>query len=444
MGNFQTKDLTFYNDQDYSYIYQSKLPQINILNPVLENYRHKLVSNFMREFMDIMINSGIFARRFTDKNKNIKSEKAFTRWLIIQISLGKATIDPLIPNQLDDDHFDQIQVDMKNWMDIEIEDDVKEELVSKTVEALNIEEKLEMMIKDILKFVEKNKIKTEDFQGVKIYKKDIGPDYILSIDNLKKIKISKHNYGRIKLLYDHQLSFADRVRQMNDDRKFLYYLYILLLRYETLGPGGSRQGAMSQELFNDMNDLIGSFELYAGAINSSSNNYTSLFYDIEKHFGSRGNVFSFKPIRGFYQANPPCDETVVEMSIDFAIRWLNDSEEPLVILILVPPWDDDDVDYQFSSFQGNNKLSKSGLITYGFSGTDRRIMYSQHHQRGQDCPYRSPNIFLMQNEASSKIINMGNPKLKSLVDMILDQNIPLKNQGEVLPGEVKKCPNKIV
>ena len=36
------------------------------------------------------------------------------------------------------------------------------------------------------------------------------------------------------------------------------------------------------------------FELYGSAINALSDNYCSLFYDIEKYFGSKGNFFDIE------------------------------------------------------------------------------------------------------------------------------------------------------
>lgn len=46
-------------------------------------------------------------------------------------------------------------------------------------------------------------------------------------------------------------------------------------------------------MFNDIK-FENQFELFASAINTYTNNYCSLFYDIEQYFGSQGNIFNYK------------------------------------------------------------------------------------------------------------------------------------------------------
>ena len=53
------------------------------------------------------------------------------------------------------------------------------------------------------------------------------------------------------------------------------------------------------------------FELFGSCFNHVYNKYCSLYYDLERYFGSVGNFFNIKLNEGIYFANPPFDETIM-------------------------------------------------------------------------------------------------------------------------------------
>ena len=80
------------------------------------------------------------------------------------------------------------------------------------------------------------------------------------------------------------------------------------------------------------------FELFGSGINTLSDHYCSLFYDIEKHFGSKGNFFDIKLYKGIYWCNPPYIETLMSDAADLLIYHMN-KHNNIGYLITIPIWD---------------------------------------------------------------------------------------------------------
>ena len=58
-----------------------------------------------------------------------------------------------------------------------------------------------------------------------------------------------------------------------------------------------------------------SFETFASAINHQTEYFCSVSPDIEKYFGSFGNFFNTKMIKGCYNFNPPFQEDIINDGI---------------------------------------------------------------------------------------------------------------------------------
>ena len=54
-----------------------------------------------------------------------------------------------------------------------------------------------------------------------------------------------------------------------------------------------------------------------------------MFYDIEKHFGSFGSFYLIKYIKGFYIANPPYDDLLLNKMVNKFINNISKSNEQL-------------------------------------------------------------------------------------------------------------------
>jgi hypothetical protein len=118
------------------------------------------------------------------------------------------------------------------------------------------------------------------------------------------------------------------------------YIFCLVFRYSHM-DSGNQQLSINANI-KDMYKKCGvNFELFGSAINTLSHHYCSLFYDIEKYFGSKGNFFDFDIKKGIFWCNPPYDDTIMTNTALKIINCLEKStmSSPIVFLITIPIWD---------------------------------------------------------------------------------------------------------
>ena len=88
------------------------------------------------------------------------------------------------------------------------------------------------------------------------------------------------------------------------------------------------------------NDYGLNFECFASSINCNFNNYCSIYYDIEKYFGSICNFFNLIPIKGTFGFNPPYQKDIIEKGVYKIFNDLKNTTEDLRFIITIPIWDD--------------------------------------------------------------------------------------------------------
>ena len=106
------------------------------------------------------------------------------------------------------------------------------------------------------------------------------------------------------------------------------------------------------------NDYGLSFECFASAINTSLKNYCSIYYDLEKYFGSQGNFFNIDIIEGTYSFNPPYQKDIMDNGIKKLFTLLkkaNDNNKKLTFIMTIPIWDK----------EGQEILNQQNKIDYG-------------------------------------------------------------------------------
>ena len=94
--------------------------------------------------------------------------------------------------------------------------------------------------------------------------------------------------------------------------QFAVDLFSLLLRYDTL-EGAGFQAAIPGQVFDVLNrDFGANLELFASPLNSRYGRFCSAFPDVDSPFGSIGTAWSFRPISGSFEANPPFADSVIK------------------------------------------------------------------------------------------------------------------------------------
>jgi len=115
------------------------------------------------------------------------------------------------------------------------------------------------------------------------------------------------------------------------------FIFCLVFRYSYM-DSGNQQLAINQSIKDIYKKCGVNFELFGSAINTVSTNYCSLFYDIEKYFGSNGNFFDIKLESGVYWCNPPYDDTIMKNTVTRLVEFL-ESDKEVAFIVTIPIWD---------------------------------------------------------------------------------------------------------
>ena len=97
-----------------------------------------------------------------------------------------------------------------------------------------------------------------------------------------------------------------------------------------------------------------SFECFASAINCTLPNFCSIYYDVERYFGSIGSYFNMIPIKGTYSFNPPYQYDIINNGIERMISHLDNTSDELTFIITIPIWDIEGKEYMANNMTENN------------------------------------------------------------------------------------------
>lgn len=267
-------------------------------------------------------------------NNKINVNNLLPKWFMLQTNYTK---DPLIP--YNPDNFTQLKKDFYNLYKIVYTPELnyKLDLKNKCNNAiLEIQNTTNNEIEEFKKTVKYEKQIDNNYIYFTIYiykniSNDLKNDY--EIENFTKFRISVKCYDKMKTKYNNE----------NNENNLIFDELILtiLLRYNALYLD-NQQLAVYPKFYEFINKEFGfNIELFASSINSNYNNFCSLYPDIDKHFGALSNFNDYTLTGGFYVANPPFDETIMQnMSIKF-INSLKLEKYPITILSIIPVWDED-------------------------------------------------------------------------------------------------------
>tara|TARA_B100001121_G_scaffold307466_1_gene329053 strand:- start:5575 stop:6813 length:1239 start_codon:yes stop_codon:yes gene_type:complete len=128
-------------------------------------------------------------------------------------------------------------------------------------------------------------------------------------------------------------------------------IWIILFRYQLLSSNNNQLAVLPNILDKMEKDFNLKFETFGSAINTNTKNFCSLYYDIEKYFGSVGSFFNTNFLEGCYSFNPPYQKDIIDNGIKKILNCLNSSkilEMKLTFLITIPIWD----------IEGKNKMKE--------------------------------------------------------------------------------------
>lgn len=268
----------------------------NYIHPKLEIARYKIITKIFNTFYNIL-------QKYNSNISRNKSDIMITLFCWKNIT----NIDPVIPYN-SKYNYDQLIIDLSTF----------NFNPKKILKKFNIEKLLSKYIKkfdDYYKNINKNKkiIITQTDTSL-IYK----DKYIVEFSKETIDKLNKH-------------------LQINIDKNVL--LFCILFRYKLMSAGNQQLSVLTSFKEDLKNKFLVKTELFGSCINRYFDNYCSLFYDLEKYFGSLGNFFNQTLIEGLYFANPPFDEDIMERMAQKILLSLDNTNKPLGFIITVPVWD---------------------------------------------------------------------------------------------------------
>ena len=158
-------------------------------------------------------------------------------------------------------------------------------------------------------------------------------------NNIYQVLIHSKVYNRLKMKlimfgkkYEIMKDYTDNLDNLLDE-----YIFCLTFRYSYM-DSGNQQLAISHYIKDMFRKYNVNFELFGSAINTVSDNYCSLFYDLEKYFGSNGNFFDIHIDSGIYWCNPPYDDTIM-LNTAFKLVDILKTNNQVAFLVTIPIWD---------------------------------------------------------------------------------------------------------
>ena len=401
-----TYELHSYTDSNIELEYSNSFDK-NI-NVVLELYRGKLFSNILNDFIfesTKLLGTKIFSVKKPYKRTitNLISSWMFTLYASENFN---PKLDPFLPNNFTEiDSLRLILKDLIKYDETLINPDISiETLLLKLIE--NFKNQLIALGKyKNSDYYKNNKNKYSINKKEIIDKRDSGEykfyKFIISVnfeikdkklsDILDYLLIPINEYEKLKSFYKGSSSTMDEL------------ILIIIYRYQLLGSNNHQLGVKS-DIMKKMNiDYNLNYECFASSINCTFQNYSSIYYDIERFFGSFGSFFNLTPIKGTFGLNPPYQKGIIENSIIKALDHLDDAEtneKELTFIITIPIWDNEGKKAMKEEF--NNELPQQN-IDYGDFEIINTVKKSKYFKIARMIPkekftYIDHNHLLIKNK----------------------------------------------
>lgn len=366
-------------------------------NPLLELYRGKIYNNILKKFIGISCNklgNEIFSQKksFPRTLTNILSSFMFTNYSYYDFD-GDSFFPPTAygENMIKNTFNDLAKKKNKD--------------ISKSLKDLFDNLNLKLYIDDA-------NLKLKKYKNNKYYLNEknnyyVGKKIILQERKDKMIEFYKFYVNvKVKLIDKRLINILDNIllpkyqydilkeKYIGKKNKFDFYVWCILYRYQLLGSNNNQLAVLPRIMDNLKKDFGLCFECFASVINSHFKHFNSLYYDIEKHFGSYGSFFNMIPIEGTFGFNPPYQLDVIDNGVDRIVKFLfkaNEAKRKLTFIITIPIWDaigKKEIGFktiQYSEFNAMKVIRKSPFL--------RKIkMISKN-----DFTYKDHNFHLYKN-----------------------------------------------
>jgi len=401
-----TYEMHSYNDNQIELEYSCIKTQE--LDLILELYRGKLFCHIIKEFINDatkILGTKIFSikKSFPRTLTNLLSSWMFNLYASENFN---PLLDPFLPNNFNE--IDTLRATLKDLVkyDETITNSEKliETLLSRLKKSFN-----EQLI--LLGSYKKSSYYLDNKNKYNITKKQIVQEregvnftfYKYQINIKFEIKDKRLNNILDNLLIP--IDEFDKLKKNYSGKDSLFndLIWAILFRYQLLGSNNHQLGVKS-DIMSKMNTNYNlNFECFASAINSTFKHYCSIYYDVEKYFGSFGSFYNLMPIKGTFGLNPPYQKEIIEMALNKALESLEEAKKKsleLTFIITIPIWDEEGKKVMKQTF--NNDLPQQN-IDYGDFDIIGKVKSSEFHKITRMIPkenftYIDHNFKLFKNK----------------------------------------------
>lgn len=334
----------------------------NNIDPILELYRGKIYCQIIKMFIYIVIEN-LGTEIFSIKKSYPRTlTNLLSSWMFTLYAFGTNVNDPFFPDTFTDtlplkitllDFCKYNKNQEKNY------NDIINNILIKLLEYIKIQKEIlekykispfYINSKDNYLIFKKIYIQKRENTNITFYKFKINVIFGIKdkrlINILDNILLPIDVYNKLKNNYSGNMKDMDII------------IWIIIFRYQLLGSNNHQLAILPNIILNMNNDYGLSFECFASAINTSLKNYCSIYYDLEKYFGSQGNFFNIDIIEGTYSFNPPYQKDIMDNGIKKLFTLLkkaNDNNKKLTFIMTIPIWDK----------EGQEILNQQNKIDYG-------------------------------------------------------------------------------
>ena len=294
-----------YKDKYYEFEY-FETTYTNNTNPYLEIERNEKWNQIIDKILSILEEKNIKLKSSNKTQRKILTNN-LSVWIARNLMENKHSFDPFFPHKAKyNEGLIETFIDNGN---------LSKQEAKKVVSEINVAGECTKACKSLSKKIPEYKI--TKYENYLLYQSG----------NFKyKVFYPKHGYEKLKKNYN------------GSEKDLNNHVFCLFLRYKTLA-GSSHQFSMETKFKDALTSNFNCrFECFASGINFHYPMYGSLFYDIEKYFGSYGSFYHIKYIKGFYIANPPYEPELLLLMVNKFITSLKESRKSLSISFGLPTW----------------------------------------------------------------------------------------------------------
>ena len=407
---------------DYNFISYVEKKTLGV-EPILELYKGKLYCNIIKYFIDSCI------KTFGSKIFSVK--KSYQRTLCNILSSWMFSLYSTY--DFSDDYFFP-----SNYKNMKILNEILLDMCKFDPNITSPQQRIDSVLEGLAEFYKNQLLLLKKYNATELY-----------IKNKNNFTIVKYSYEQkrnnvIVLFYKFNINIKYTIRDkrlqnilnnilipidLYDSLSKKYtgnkneldtLVWTIIYRYQLLGSN-NHQLAVLPSIMRRLNaDYNLNFEFFASTINATFNNYCSIYYDLERYFGSLGSFFDVIPIKGTFGFNPPYQVDIITNGLERLLDIMKNTVDELTFIITIPIWDCEGKEQMSKLY--NNELKRQN-IDYGEFDIIKKVKLSKYMREckmisKENFTYIDHNFLLFKNKTiqNTYVIILSNKTHTSTLD----------------------------